>query len=91
MLGQLAQLGIGLGANSGLVRHLVDCNEKNEIITGKDCSTSYDGLFAAGDVTDAFGKRIVIAAGEGAKAALAVKQYLMRAKNILHAKEAIRS
>ena len=35
------------------------------------CSTSHPGIFAAGDVTDAFGKRIIIAPGGGAKAALA--------------------
>jgi len=73
-----AFISIGLRANSGLVRHLAECNEKKEIITQKDCSTSCDGLFAAGDVTDTFGKRIVIASGDGAKAALAVKKYLMR-------------
>jgi alkyl hydroperoxide reductase subunit F len=42
-----------------------------------DCFTSCPGIFAAGDVTDAFGKRIIIASGEGAKAALAVRQYLL--------------
>jgi alkyl hydroperoxide reductase subunit F len=35
------------------------------------------GIFAAGDVTNAFGKRIVIASGEGAKAALAARQYML--------------
>lgn len=79
-------ISIGLGPNSGLVSDLVDRNEKNEIAIHPDCSTSCNGLFAAGDVTDAFGKRIVIAAGEGAKAALAVKKYLMSAKKIKHAK-----
>lgn len=34
------------------------------------CSTSHPGIYAAGDVTDAFGKRIIIASGEEAKAAL---------------------
>ena len=63
------------------------------VFNGLDCS-SYFHPEHARDLAQfclAFGKRIVIAAGEGAKAALAVKQYLMRAKNILHAKEAIRS
>ncbi len=40
-------------------------------------STSCPGLFAAGDITNAFGKRIIIASGEGAKAALAARQYLL--------------
>jgi len=42
-----------------------------------DCSTSYPGIFAAGDITNAFGKRIIIASGEGAKAALAARQYIL--------------
>jgi NADH-dependent peroxiredoxin subunit F len=71
---------IGLHPNSSLVEELVDLNEKREIVIDRDCSTSRPGVFAAGDVTDAFGKRIVIASGEGAKAALATRQYLLRRK-----------
>jgi alkyl hydroperoxide reductase subunit F len=50
------------------------------VVTGKDCSTSTPGLFAAGDVSDAFGKRIVIASGEGAEAALAARRYVLVAR-----------
>jgi len=70
-------IAIGLQPNSSLVSHLVSLNEKGEIVIQSDCSTSYPGIFAAGDVTNAFGKRIVIAAGEGAKAALAARQYIL--------------
>jgi thioredoxin-disulfide reductase len=60
-------------------RDLVDFNEKNEIkINPKTCKTKTVGLFAAGDVTDIKNKQIVIAAGEGAKAALSAAQYLMK-------------
>lgn len=69
---------IGFSPNSTLVGDLVDLNEKGEIEISADCSTRTPGLFAAGDVTDVFAKRIIIASGEGAKAALAAKQYLMR-------------
>ncbi|MEW6601159.1 MAG: hypothetical protein AB1499_09325 [Nitrospirota bacterium] len=55
-------------------------NERGEIIIGPDCSTSCPGIFAAGDVTNAFGKRIIIASGEGAKAALAARQYILKLK-----------
>jgi alkyl hydroperoxide reductase subunit AhpF len=48
-----------------------------------NCSTSCPGIFAAGDVTDAFGKRIVIASGEGAKAALAARQYLLNLRKVV--------
>lgn len=69
---------IGLSPNSFLVKHLVSVNEKGEIEIKPDCSTKTPGLFAAGDVTNVFVKRIIIASGEGAKAAIAAKQYLMR-------------
>ncbi len=70
-------IAIGLQPNSSLVSHLVKLNERGEIIINPDCSTSYPGIFAAGDVTNAFGKRIIIASGEGAKAALSARQYLL--------------
>lgn len=69
---------IGLQPNGSLVSSLLDLNEKGEITIGPDCSTSYPGIFAAGDVTSAFGKRIIIASGEGAKAAMAARQYLLK-------------
>jgi NADH-dependent peroxiredoxin subunit F len=71
---------IGLSPNSSLVNQLVDLNERGEIIINQDCSTSYPGIYAAGDVTNAFGKRIIIAAGEGAKAAMAARQYILNVK-----------
>ncbi len=72
-----AFIAIGLEPNSSLLSHLVDLNDHGEIVIRPDCSTSRPGLFAAGDVTNAFGKRIIIASGEGAKAALAARQYLL--------------
>lgn len=70
-------IAIGLQPNSSLVSHLVKLNERGEIVINADCSTSYPGIFAAGDVTNAFGKRIIIASGEGAKAAMAARQYIL--------------
>jgi alkyl hydroperoxide reductase subunit F len=70
-------IAIGFQPNSSTIAHLVKVNERGEIIIDSDCSTSFPGIFAAGDVTNAFGKRIVIAAGEGAKASLAARQYLL--------------
>ena len=70
-------ISIGLQPNTFAVSHLAESNERGEIVIGPDCSTSCPGLFAAGDVTNAFGKRIIIASGEGAKAALAARQYLL--------------
>lgn len=68
---------IGLEPNSSLGAHLVELNQRQEILINPDCSTSRAGIFAAGDVTDSYGKRIIIASGEGAKAALAARQYLL--------------
>ncbi|MEM2167936.1 MAG: thioredoxin-disulfide reductase, partial [Candidatus Bathyarchaeia archaeon] len=44
------------------------------------CETSYPGVFAAGDVTNVPEKQIIIAAGEGCKAALSAFRYLSRRK-----------
>jgi len=74
-------IAIGLRPNTSLVSQLVNLNDSGEIIINPDCSTGYPGIFAAGDVTNAFGKRIVIASGEGAKAALAARQYLLNIRN----------
>lgn len=59
---------------------ILEKNEKNEIKVDKDLQTSVAGIFCAGDVNDAWGEQIIIAAGEGAKAALAVGNYLASLK-----------
>lgn len=51
-------------------------NSHGEIETGVGGSTSVPKLFAVGDVTNGFGKRIIIAAGDGARAALAAGEYI---------------
>ncbi len=71
------QVAIGLRPNTSLVSRLTDLNKKGEIIINPNCSTSCHGLFAAGDATSVYGKRIVIASGEGAKAALAIKRFII--------------
>ncbi len=68
---------IGWVPNTSFVEGLVDLNEEKEIIIDINCHTSAPGIFAAGDVTNIIGKQIIIAAGEGAKAALEVYTYLM--------------
>jgi len=68
---------LGFFPNTEFCRDLVKLNEKEEIIINSDSSTNVEGIFACGDVTNCFGKRIIIASGEGAKACLAVKKYLL--------------
>jgi alkyl hydroperoxide reductase subunit F len=59
------------------VKSLVDFNEKDEIFVDPETlETKTKGLFACGDVTNVLGGQIIIAAGEGAKAALSIYNYL---------------
>ena len=69
---------IGLIPNSDVVRDIVKLNRLGEIEVNCACETGMPGLFAAGDVTNVPEKQIVVAAGEGAKAALAAHKYLQR-------------
>ncbi|MBT4510631.1 MAG: FAD-dependent oxidoreductase [Chloroflexi bacterium] len=69
---------IGLLPNSNAVKDLVHLNKVGEIEITCSSETSVPGLYAAGDVTNVPEKQIVIAAGEGAKAALQAHRYLRR-------------
>lgn len=61
---------IGLAANSAAFRDTVEMNRPGEIVIDAHCRTSVPGIYAAGDVSTVPYKQIVIAMGEGAKAAL---------------------
>ena len=52
-------------------------NEREEIITDRKCRTSLPAVFAAGDVTDQSHKQVIVAAGEGAIAALEAHEFLL--------------
>jgi len=69
---------IGLIPNTGFLNGFLEMNELGEIIVDQDCHTSVEGVYAAGDVTSIKGKQIIIAAGEGAKAALEAHEFLMK-------------
>lgn len=69
---------IGLTPNSEAVKGLVELNERGEVPITPSCATTVPGLYAAGDVTDVPEKQIIVAAGEGAKAALQAHRYLQR-------------
>ncbi len=53
-------------------------NKVGEIKIDRTCKTNIPGIFAAGDVTDITEKQIIVAAGEGAKAALSAALYLSK-------------
>lgn len=69
---------IGLVPNTDWLKGTVELNERGEIIIDAKGQTSIAGVFAAGDVTTVPYKQIVIAIGEGAKAALGTFDYLIR-------------
>ena len=68
---------VGFSPNSDLVLDLARTNKRGEVIVDEWGDTGVRGVFAAGDVTANKDKQIVIAAGEGAKAALAAFDYLI--------------
>ena len=63
--------------NSQLVSDLVELDEQGPIIV--DCAncTNVPGIYAAGDVTSSYAEQVLIAVGEGAKAALSAYEYLL--------------
>jgi len=72
---------IGYLPATGFVNALVDLNEKNEVVVDqKTLETKTPGLFSAGDCNVSKYKQIVMASGEGAKAALSAYEYIKRSK-----------
>lgn len=67
---------IGLSPNSELVREQVETDRWGFIMTTPTLETSLRGLFAAGDVRAGSTKQAASAAGEGATAALMIREYL---------------
>jgi alkyl hydroperoxide reductase subunit AhpF len=68
---------MGLVPNSQMVQDLVELDESGHIKVDCLTRTSLPGVFAAGDVTDIFAEQVLIAVGEGAKAALSAYDYLL--------------
>ena len=67
---------IGLSPNSRKFSDIAKLDERGFILTGIDFQTSTEGIFAAGDVRSGSTKQLVSAAGEGAAAALAIREHL---------------
>ena len=70
---------IGLNPNSELVQGMVDLNDRKEVIVDDHKKTSVDGLYAIGDVSTSE-KQIIVAASDGALAALAANSYINQMK-----------
>jgi thioredoxin reductase (NADPH) len=71
---------VGLEPNTQFLRGLVDVDEAGFVRTSPTLETSLSGVFAAGDARLGSTKQLVSAAGEGATAALMVRQYLHAAR-----------
>lgn len=69
---------VGFMSKTDFIKDLVELNDKNEIVIQSDCSTQTPGIFAAGDITTMHYKQVIVSAGEGCKAALAVYNYCMQ-------------
>jgi len=69
---------IGTIPNSDLVKGLLEINRHGEIVTDSHGRTNVPGIFAAGDVIAVPHRQIVIAAGQGANAALCAYDYLLQ-------------
>jgi len=69
---------IGLVPNTDWLKGVVELSKHGEIIVDARGQTSVPGVFAAGDATTVPFKQIIIAAGDGAKAALGAFDHLIR-------------
>ena len=69
---------VGHLPNSGILEGQVQLDERGYVVVDHACQTSVPGVFAAGDATTVPYKQIIIAMGEGAKAALSAFDHLIR-------------
>ncbi len=64
--------------NTELVKDLVKLDKKGRVVINNINETSTPGIFAAGDITNIYAEQVLVAIGEGAKAALSAYDYLLR-------------
>lgn len=69
---------VGNNPNTHFVSHVVALDEMGFVTTDNHLATSEKGLFAAGDCRAGVYKQLIIAAGEGAVAALSAQHYVER-------------
>lgn len=69
---------IGLIPNTDFLSDILELNQWGEIVIDCACHTSASGIFAAGDATTVPYKQIIIAAGDGAMAALSACNYILK-------------
>lgn len=64
--------------NTSFVKGLVDLDEKGRVVINNLNQTSAPGIFAAGDITNIYAEQVLVAIGEGAKAALSAYDHILR-------------
>jgi len=72
---------VGKKVDSDFLKGFVELDNKGQIVIDSLCRTSRIGVFAAGDATTIPYKQVIIAAGEGAKAAMSAYDYLRGTKH----------
>ena len=68
---------LGLIPNTGLLNGIVDLDEEGRVVVDCRGATSRPGIYAAGDVTNSYAEQVLVAVGDGAKAALSAYEYLL--------------
>ena len=66
-----------LTPNTNMVKDLVKLDEQGRVVIDSSCCTNIPGFFAAGDVTNIYAEQVLVAVGEGTKAALSAYEYLL--------------
>jgi thioredoxin reductase (NADPH) len=73
---------IGLDPNTGFLRDQVELDEAGFVRTDEASMTNVEGVFAAGDVRTGSTKQLAFAVGDGAAAAIHIRQYLDRVESM---------
>jgi len=68
---------LGVVPNSAIVRDIVETDTNGFILVNAYHETSLPGLYAAGDVSTMFTEQVLIAIGDGARAAMSAYDYLL--------------
>lgn len=80
-------LAIGSTPNTALFKNNLKLDSQGYIALEKDQQTAIKGVYAIGDIVDPVYKQAVSAAGDGAKAAMQVQQYLSDRVNLIAKQE----
>ncbi len=73
---------LGLIPNTGLLHGIVDLDEQGRVVVDCRGATSRPGIYAAGDVTNSYAEQVLVAVGDGAKAALSAYEYLLSRRQL---------